>query len=327
MSSAANRPKFPRSQKFYALLLRAYPCRHREEYGACMARLFRDQCRDAWDESGGWGLVGLWLRVLPDLVKTSIIERLAALNERKSMTDKMAALTQPRTVFLKVFVTVFLIVVLLSVLVTFLLPESYASTARIKVEADQSSVSYDPYFLQTQFEIMQSELVLVPVIEKLNLNDLWGKKYFAGQTLKTYETFKILKGRTALAPVRGTKLIAITVYSEDRKENAQIANAISESYQNYRLKLQAELAAKKAEALPAGPEKQAAQLEAQMPKLPLVQITDPAEPGRAPVRPNKTLNIVLGVFLGIVVASVIGAIAVLVASRMNKRKQRQNVVS
>jgi capsular polysaccharide biosynthesis protein len=324
MKQVSPNRSFAWSEKVYGWLLRAYPPAHRQEYGACMAQLFRDQCRNAWDESGGWGLVGLWLRVLPDLVKTSIIERLAALNERKSMTDKMAALIQSRTVFLKVFATVFLIVVLLSVLVTFLLPESYASTARIKVEADQSSVSYDPYFIQTQFEIMQSELVLTPVIEKLNLNVQWGRRYFAGQTLKTQESLKILKPRIILAPVRGTKLIAITVYSEDRKEAAQIANAITESYKNYRMELQAELVAKKVAALPAGPEKQAAELEAQKPKQMLVQITDQAEPGRAPVAPNKPLNITLGVVFGILAATVIGGIAVLVASRMNKRKQKQS---
>ena len=87
------------SQKIYGQLLRAYPKAHRAEYGPAMAQLFRDQYRDAWDDSHGWGVAKLWLRVLPDLVKTSIIERLAAINKRKSMSDKMTALIQPRKVF------------------------------------------------------------------------------------------------------------------------------------------------------------------------------------------------------------------------------------
>src|SRR5450759_5105390 len=205
------------SQKIYGRLLLAYPKAHREEYGPAMAQLFRDECRDAWSESQGWGVAKLWLRVLPDLVKTSIIERLAALNERKSMSDKMTALIQPRTAFLKVFVVVFLLILCASVTVTFLLPESYASTARIKVENDQPTTGYNPYFIQTQFEIMQSQVVLDPVIDKLNLNVEWGKKYnngeTNGETLKTTETMEILKQRMGLAPVRNTKLVSITVYS------------------------------------------------------------------------------------------------------------------
>jgi capsular polysaccharide biosynthesis protein len=234
--------------KGYGWLLRAYPPAHRKEYGPAMAQLFRDQGCDAWSESQGWGMVKLWLRVLPDLMKTSIIERLAALSERKSMSDKMTALIQPRTVFLKVFVVVFLLVLGYSIAVAFLLPETYASTARIKVENEVENipptVGYDPYFIQTTFEIMQSQLVLSNVIAALNLNVEWGKRYFAGRTLKTTETMDILKQRIQIAPVRNTKLISITVYCDYNEEAARIANAIAESYRDYRVNSRAELASK-----------------------------------------------------------------------------------
>jgi len=39
------------------------------------------------------------------------------------------------------------------------------------------SAVYDPYFIQTEFEIIQSQLVLNSVIDKLKLNVAWGKKY------------------------------------------------------------------------------------------------------------------------------------------------------
>src|SRR5664280_1193553 len=240
------------SQKVYGWLLRAYPPAHREEYGPAMAQLFRDQCRDAWNEAQGWGLFKLWLRVLPDLVSTSIRERLDALNERKSMNEKIASLSHDRTtptaIFIRVFIAVFLITVIAATLITFILPESYASTARIKLESDAPPVagqpSYDPYFIQTEFEIIQSQLVLNPVIDKLKLNVDWGKKYFAGQTLTASQTLEILKQRLQLAPVKNTKLIAITVYSDDRQEAAQIANAIAEAYRDYRVNSHAELKAK-----------------------------------------------------------------------------------
>src|SRR3990172_9781804 len=70
-----------------------------------------------------------------------------------------------------VILAVFLLVVITATLVTFILPESYASVARIKVDRDTSDIQgmaerpgggggYDPYFIQTEFEVIQSEKVL-----------------------------------------------------------------------------------------------------------------------------------------------------------------------
>ena len=160
-----------------------------------------------------------------------------------------------------IIITVFLITAIIATAVTFILPESYASTARIKVESDVNDISsvsgtptaatsmYDPYFIQTTFEIMQSQLVLSNVIATLHLNEEWGKKYFNGETLKTTETMEILKGRMSLAPVRNTKLIAITVFSDDKNEAAQLANTIADAYKNYRLDSRKELASKGLETL------------------------------------------------------------------------------
>jgi uncharacterized protein involved in exopolysaccharide biosynthesis len=391
---------FSISQKIYACLLRAYPQRHREEYGEAMAQFFRDQCRDAWNESRSWGMAKLWLRVLPDLVNTSIMERLAAFNERKSMTDKLASLTTrrsilPLVVFFLVFAIVFFMVFTTSVAITFILPESYASTCRIKVERDvndslggnavtASMLPYDPYFIQTTFEIMQSQLVLSNVISSLDLNAQWGKKYNNGSPLKTTETMAILKGRLQLTPIHNTKLVSITVYSDDSKEAAQIANAIAESYRDYRVRLRTELMARGVATLQEQyqlEEKQIGQIQAtldslrqqfkitddgshnqspldkpywdeknrmtsmqedhkllfekieaekiamQMPKPALVQVVDRAEPGHVPVKPNKTLNIVLGAFLGILAASTLGAIAALIAFQIRKGNQRQNATA
>src|SRR5438034_7002517 len=69
-----------------------------------------------------------------------------------------------------VILAVFLLVVITATLVTFILPESYASSARIKIERDNPDIQglaerplgagYDPYFIQTEFETIQSEKVL-----------------------------------------------------------------------------------------------------------------------------------------------------------------------
>src|ERR1039457_1156309 len=150
-----------------------------------------------------------------------------------------------------IIITVFLITAIIATAVTFILPESFASTARIKVENDVTDIPgmtgmpsvgmYDPYFIQTTFEIMQSELVLSNVIASMSLNAEWGKKYFNGETLKTTETMEILKQRMQLAPVKNTKLISITVYSDDRNEAAQLANAVAEAYRVYRFESREQL--------------------------------------------------------------------------------------
>ncbi len=145
-----------------------------------------------------------------------------------------------------IIITVFLITAIIATAVTFILPESYASTVTIKVEPDGGIIAgfgqraasdsiYDPYFIQTTFELIKSQLVLSNVIASLNLNDVWGKKYFNGEMLKTTETLEILKGRMGLAPVRNTKLITVTVYGEDKNEAAVLANSIAESYKQYRV--------------------------------------------------------------------------------------------
>src|SRR6516162_3442702 len=123
-----------------------------------------------------------------------------------------------------VILAVFLLVVITATLVTVILPESFSSTARIKVERDQSDITglqgpqgfagYDPYFIQTEFEVIQSQLILEPVIKDLNLNEAWGKKYGDGLPLKTDETMTLIKSRLALRPVRNTSLIEITVFGD-----------------------------------------------------------------------------------------------------------------
>jgi len=143
-----------------------------------------------------------------------------------------------------VILAVFLLVVITATLVTFILPESYSSTARIKIERDQSDIqalmqaatplAYDPYFIQTEFEVIQSELILGGVIEALNLQDRWGKTYANGERLTKLEAIHFLKNKMSLHTVRNTSLIEIQVFSENRNEAAEIANAIAKAYQDYR---------------------------------------------------------------------------------------------
>jgi len=145
-----------------------------------------------------------------------------------------------------IIITVFLITAIIATAVTFILPESYASTARIEVQNEGGIINgfttpsaenfgYDAFYIQNTFEIIQSQLVLSNVISRMDLNNVWGKKYNNGEPLKTMETMEFLKNQISLTPVRNTKLIAITVYSYDKNEAASLANAIAGAYRDYRL--------------------------------------------------------------------------------------------
>jgi polysaccharide biosynthesis transport protein len=144
-----------------------------------------------------------------------------------------------------IIITVFLITVIIATAITFIMTPTYSSTTRIEVEQNNPDINnmegqtpyggYDPYFIQTEFEIIQDQVVLGKVIDKLNLNEVWGKKYANGETLKTSDTMAILKRQISLDPVRNTKLIEITVYDENPKEAADLANAIADAYHDYRL--------------------------------------------------------------------------------------------
>jgi capsular exopolysaccharide synthesis family protein len=84
---------------------------------------------------------------------------------------------------------------------------------------------------------MQSEKVLGRVIAALDLNNKWGNKYNGNVPLKTEDTMQLLKQRMSLSPERNTKLIDITVCSEDKDDAARLANGIAQAYHDYRFDL------------------------------------------------------------------------------------------
>jgi polysaccharide biosynthesis transport protein len=143
-----------------------------------------------------------------------------------------------------VILAVFFLVVITATLVTFVLPESFSSFARVRVERDVNdiagmtggnAVGYDPYFIQTEFEVIQSQVILGEVIKELNLNKELGDKYANGVPFKPQESINFLKSRMDLRPVRNTSLIEIRVFSDKPEDAARIAERIAETYKNHRL--------------------------------------------------------------------------------------------
>jgi succinoglycan biosynthesis transport protein ExoP len=141
-----------------------------------------------------------------------------------------------------IILLVFLLVVLTVFTITLFQPKMYVASARIKVEPEKPTVqineghdvpTYDPYFLQTQYEIIQSQKILYPVIERLNLEQVWG----GGTKLPLDIALKRLKGQLAVRRFRDTSLIEITVYDHDRDLAAEIANTTADVFEHDRLEL------------------------------------------------------------------------------------------
>ena len=149
-----------------------------------------------------------------------------------------------------VILAVFLLVVVTTTVVTYLLPESFSSTVRIKVEKDTTDVSnlferqaatpYDPFFMQTEFEIIQSKNVLYNVITNLSLNERWAKERQIEGRLQTPETYLLLRRQIDVRQTRNTSLIEIRVFSGNKNEASEIANKIADVYKETRLSLRRE---------------------------------------------------------------------------------------
>ena len=178
-----------------------------------------------------------------------------------------------------------LLILVAATVVTFLLPRSYHATARVKVERAapvDSTPPYDPYFIQTEFEMIESSAVLERVIERLNLSERWGRRFGQGQKLESVESLSLLKSMTELHKIPNTSLIEIGCWSTSRDEAAEAANAIAESFVSVR-------------------------------NSPLVrlEIVDRAVTPVRPQRPNVPLNLLLGVVLGVGNGMLAGAFTLL----------------
>jgi capsular polysaccharide biosynthesis protein len=204
--------------------------------------------------------------------------------------------------FVSVFSALFLFIVITATLVTFILPETYLGRARVKVPIENvvTRTNYDPTFIPTETEVIQSELVLGPVIQSLNLNSEWGKKYGGGQPLKTWETMQFLKKSLEVKSIQNTTLIEVTVFNDRPDEAAKMANAVAESYVTFRSKsISVTGVIQNANERP--------------------MITDRAVPNPDPVRPKKALNIAIGCLLGTALGGAAGFLVVAVRKAFAKK--------
>lgn len=119
--------------------------------------------------------------------------------------------------------------------------KTYATFALIEVSDKSHGASQQldfagNAFAQAEIEFISSEVFLQKVIGALNLNVIWAKKYFNGETLKTRESMQILKQRIMIRPTRTTRttrgisLIEVHAYSDHEDDAVALANSLATIY-------------------------------------------------------------------------------------------------
>jgi uncharacterized protein involved in exopolysaccharide biosynthesis len=147
------------------------------------------------------------------------------------------------------FAVMFALSILTSAVIAFRQPRIYESSVVIKVEPERPAVVTfessespgDPYFQQTQFEIIQSQRILHQVIERLNLQDRWAQN---GQKPSLEVAYRKLRSQLTVRRYRETDLIEIVVRDTKPAEAAEIADSTAKIYQADRLGVRRQQVAK-----------------------------------------------------------------------------------
>ena len=148
----------------------------------------------------------------------------------------------------EIVISVFLLVVMTGVILTSLMPKVYMASVVIQVKEELPDVTvfrneggrFDPYFLRTQFEIIQSVPILEEVIRKRNLGKTLSVAYgYDGLPPDKIasRTFKIVSKSMRVQQYRDTNLIEIQMYMSEPKgsansEVAAAANMIADVYRD-----------------------------------------------------------------------------------------------
>ncbi|MGH7970552.1 MAG: YfbK domain-containing protein, partial [Limisphaerales bacterium] len=130
----------------------------------------------------------------------------------------------------------------------------FESSARVEIDrglADNRNATnsfYDPYFVQTEFEVIQSDLILGRVVDKLKLQDVLASEKGEKGPMRTEDAIKALRQNLELKP-KGSGVLEIRARDAQPEEAAKIANAVAEEYLNYRRAQHEDLAAASSEQL------------------------------------------------------------------------------
>ncbi len=149
----------------------------------------------------------------------------------------------------EVVIAVALLVIMTGILLTYSMPRVYMASTVIRVQEEASEVSvfgpelsrYDPLFLRTQFEMIQSRPIVEEMVRRRNLAAKLARAYGYEQLDPARgldQTVRIMSRRMRVQQYRDTNLIEIQVHLAEPKgeaayEAALAANMIYEVYREY----------------------------------------------------------------------------------------------
>jgi len=116
---------------------------------------------------------------------------------------------------------------------------------RMQVEKDTADIgllgglgaspnTYDPYYLLTQFEVIQSTKILYPVVEALGLGREYARRFKQESELRLSDSYEILSKSIDVKQFRNTSIIEIRALNPSAQLAANVANEIAHQYQEYR---------------------------------------------------------------------------------------------
>lgn len=153
----------------------------------------------------------------------------------------------------EIVIAVFLLTVMVGAGVTYYSPRVFMASAVMQLSKESPDIPlfsnepmfrYDPLFLRTQFQIIQSKPIVEEVVRRLGLDEKLGRAYGYYDLLKEKSfdrTVKIVASRIKVQQYRDTNLIEVQVEMAKPEKHAprvaaDIANAVVEVYRDQAVK-------------------------------------------------------------------------------------------
>ena len=269
--------------------MRLYPAAFRDEFGEAMVQHFHDQRRDAQSSRRLLAMPRFGIAIVWDTAFAALRERFSKQDKQQSPVAHMKRIPSFRFLFVAFFLPLMAGVILN----TALQPRTFMSMSRFMITPVNDQKSYDPYFMQTQFEILRSESVLEEVAQQLGLSKTMAERYGIKVKFESPEAAVMLRNQVQISQARNTSLVELRAYSESPTEAALIANTIPKIY-------------------------------AQRSPTASIAMVDPAHRPLRPVRPNVALNMIIGLVLSSILAAISSGILRLVFSRSTHQPTAAN---
>lgn len=129
-----------------------------------------------------------------------------------------------------------IVVVAAGLIYLFFTPKTYQASVKIRMlnwfHANSTNDMHGDYDMGAECQFARSDAIIDESIKNLGLNEIWGKRFNHGVTLKPEQSRVLLKAKTSVHPIPKSSLFQIQVTSGEPDEAATIANEIARNYRD-----------------------------------------------------------------------------------------------